>query len=151
MQDSVISGERIKQLHPKVRQQFTDFIEAAEKGLGITLRVTQAFRSISYQNGLYQQGRTKPGKIVTNAPGGSSFHNYGLAIDVVRMKDGQPDWAYNLKNLVPYMSAGMEWGGDFKKIKDMPHFQIRFGNTWQQLLAKLYAKSFITGTEFVNV
>ena len=33
------------------------------------------------------QGRTKPGKIVTNSPGGKSWHNYGLGVDFCLLKD----------------------------------------------------------------
>jgi peptidoglycan L-alanyl-D-glutamate endopeptidase CwlK len=40
-------------------------------------------RSIRFQDKLYAAGRTLPGKIVTNARGGESCHNYGIAEDVL--------------------------------------------------------------------
>lgn len=45
------------------------------------IRVTSGFRSIEEQNKLYAQGRTTKGKIVTNAKGGESMHQYGIAFD----------------------------------------------------------------------
>jgi LAS superfamily LD-carboxypeptidase LdcB len=129
-----ISIERISKLHPKVRSTFTNFIKDAELGLNITLRVTQGLRTIDEQNALYEQGRTKPGNIVTNAKGGSSYHNYGLAIDVVEMIDGKPNWNFDYKKLKPYADKwGIVWGGTFKSIIDKPHFEISFGFKPSQL------------------
>lgn len=46
------------------------------------------FRSFAEQDKLYAQGRTNKSKpIVTNARGGYSAHNYGLAIDFVIVSD----------------------------------------------------------------
>jgi peptidoglycan L-alanyl-D-glutamate endopeptidase CwlK len=151
MKDEIISLPRLKGLHPKVIQPFTDFVNACEAKLNIKLRVTEAMRSIVYQNALYAQGRTTPGNIVTKAKGGSSYHNYGLAIDLAVLENGAMNWNYDMSKLVPFMSAGMEWGGNWKTIIDKPHFQIPFGLTWQQLFAKYNAKDFIAGTNFVNI
>jgi len=52
------------------------------KSEGVPIKITSAFRSIAEQDALYAQGRTKPGSIVTNAKGGQSLHNYGVAFDV---------------------------------------------------------------------
>jgi peptidoglycan L-alanyl-D-glutamate endopeptidase CwlK len=46
---------------------------------------------------------------------------------------------------------GWEWGGDWKKLKDKPHFQKTFGFKWQDLIKKYRTKDFITGTEYVNI
>ncbi|MNC30597.1 Peptidoglycan L-alanyl-D-glutamate endopeptidase CwlK precursor [compost metagenome] len=43
---------------------------------GVPIIITQGYRSKAEQDGLYAQGRTKPGSIVTNARGGYSYHNY---------------------------------------------------------------------------
>lgn len=84
-----ITNQRIRTLHPKVQQSAIDFVNEVESKHGIKLRVAQATRAIAQQNALYDQGRTVPGKIVTNAKGGESYHNYGLAIDVVEIKNGK--------------------------------------------------------------
>ena len=151
MKDAKVSQPRLDGLHPNVKNAFKSFIETCEDKLGITLRIVQGMRSITYQDELYAQGRTKPGKIVTNAKGGSSFHNYGLAVDLVRMNGNDVDWNYDMSKLVPYMPAGMVWGGNFKSIKDKPHFEITFGLKWQTLFTKFNTKDFIPGTEFVNI
>lgn len=146
-----ISIDRLNLLHPKVIPIFKKFIEDAETGLGITLRIAQGLRTIDEQNALYAQGRTAKGNIVTNAKGGSSYHNYGMAVDLLRMDGKAADWNYDMKKLLPYMPAGMVWGGNFKSIKDKPHFEFTFGNNWKVLLAKYNAKDFISGTTYVNI
>ena len=85
-----ISIERVKELHPAVRQEVIDGIDYIEQNLFNkyqAIRLVQTGRSIEYQNELYAQGRTKPGKIVTKAKGGSSFHNYFLAFDFAILYD----------------------------------------------------------------
>jgi peptidoglycan L-alanyl-D-glutamate endopeptidase CwlK len=127
------------------------------------VRFAQTYRSIDEQNELYAQGRTKPGKIVTNARGGSSYHNYGLAIDIVLIIDGKTaswdmvtdfdgdhvaDWMECVKI---FKSHGWEWGGDWKSIKDYPHFQRTFGKSEVQLLALYKAGKFLPGTKYVQI
>lgn len=160
-----LSTTRIDQLHPKVRGVFKAFIEEAEAALGITLRIVQGLRTIAEQDALYAQGRTKPGQIVTNAKGGSSLHNYGLAIDLGQLLNGNINWSFNYNLLRPYakkygLTWGADWDGDGKTkaegdkdehLVDMPHFQLTFGFTWQQLLAKVQVKDFIPGTQYVNI
>jgi len=106
--------------------------------------------------------------IVTKARGGQSYHNYGLALDIVLLKDtnndgsfetaswetnvdfdkdGKADW---MKVIQIFKSNGWEWGGDWK-FKDTPHVQTTFGLTTRQLLAKHNAKDFIQGTTYVNI
>ena len=132
---------RIKTLHPLVRAKFIQFIIKAEKELKKQLRVTSGLRTIKEQNKLYAQGRTRPGKIVTNAKGGKSYHNFGLAVDIVEIKNGKalwsnPDWG-KISELGK--SLGLEWGGDWVSIKDKPHFQVSFGKSTSKLFA-LYNK-----------
>lgn len=147
-----ISIDRIKLLHPKVRNTFTAFVTDAENALGITLRVVQGLRTIEEQNGLYAQGRTAPGKKVTNAKGGSSYHNYGLAIDVAELKDGAINWKFEYEKLLPFAAKyGLGWGGHFKKIVDQPHFELTYGLNWRTLLDRYNKKDFIAGTKYVNI
>ena len=124
------TNERIKLLHPKAILLFTNFINECETTFNITLRITQGLRTVEEQNKLYAQGRTTGGNIVTNAKGGYSMHNYGLAIDIaVVASDGSIDWNYNMKPLsVIAERYGITWGGNFKSIKDAPHFELNFGH-----------------------
>ncbi len=124
--DTVTEGN-ILTLHPVLRPKATFFInywEAQE----VYIRIYCGFRSEEWQNDLYAQGRTKPGKVVTQAKAWQSYHNYGLAFDCVEIRKGQalwinprwPDIAESGKTF------GLEWGGNFIK-KDKPHFQLTYG------------------------
>jgi peptidoglycan L-alanyl-D-glutamate endopeptidase CwlK len=127
----MINSRKIEDLHPKVQALCNQFI-AKCKEEGITVIITATYRDYESQNALYAQGRTEPGKIVTNAKGGQSFHNFKVAFDFCPMLDNQAAWNDTLlfikcgqigKNI------GLEWGGDFKSIKDMPHLQYTAGLT----------------------
>lgn len=143
-----ITLDRINLMHPKIRTELLEQYLTINTKLptGVRLRFSQTLRTIKEQDDIYAQGRTKPGKIVTNAKGGQSIHNYGLAFDIVLLydKDGNgsletASWEENSywKQVVTYFkSQGWFWGGDFKSIKDSPHFEKTFGNSWQTLQKK---------------
>ena len=96
--------------------------------LGHPVRITEGYRSMERQQELYNQGRTTPGNIVTNAKAGESFHNYGVAVDFVFRKEG-----YNASEELWQTlgaigkSQGFEWGGDWAKFVDKPHFSMTLG------------------------
>lgn len=165
------SEDRVNFLHPKVKNEVKELIEKAEIGLPkrLAVAVPQGLRTIDEQNVLYAQGRTKAGPIVTNAKGGSSYHNYGLAFDFCIVidkngdgtydetswdikkdndRDGTADW---LEVVKIFEEAGWEWGGKWSSIKDYPHLQKTFGHSWQWLLKKYNNKEFIPGTKFVDI
>lgn len=147
-----ISQIRLDSLHPKVRADFKQFIEDSEEGLNITLRIAQGLRTMEEQQALYDLGRKKPGSIVTNAKAGSSYHNYGLAVDLVVMVDNKLDWNYDMGKLVTYaIKKGISWGGSWRKFKDKPHFEKTFGINWKDMLAKYQKKDFIPGTKYINL
>jgi D-alanyl-D-alanine carboxypeptidase len=121
--------KRTNKLNAKVKDPVSRFIKRVNAELCIKLRVAEGFRTIAEQDDLYAKGRTKPGKIVTNAKGGESNHNSGLAIDVYIVNcDGTID----LDTVIPpkvvtiAKQEGLEWGGDWKKFKDYPHFEKKF-------------------------
>jgi peptidoglycan LD-endopeptidase CwlK len=94
---------------------------------GITIKVISGLRTYDEQNDLYAQGRTKPGKIVTNAPAGYSNHNFGIAFDIgvfegTKYLDESPK--YKAVGVLG-TDLGLEWGGNWKSIQDEPHFQLR--------------------------
>jgi peptidoglycan L-alanyl-D-glutamate endopeptidase CwlK len=143
-----VSFKRLQLLHPKLRDEaialFGD-AECALKGRAKP-RITFTYRTFVEQQALYDQGRTKPGPIVTNARPGASYHNYGLAIDFALIIDGMkavwdtqsdfdqdkvPDWM-EVVNI--YKKAGWEWGGEWRTLKDYPHLQKTFSHKWQDLL-----------------
>lgn len=137
--NDLISLQRVDQLHPSIRKDVKRFLEIAKQG-GINLRVTSTHRDFDEQNALYAKGRTQPGKIVTNAKGGESKHNFRVAFDVVIMDNGNPVWEYNDPRWDEIGDLGKRfgfiWGGDFKSIKDKPHFELPISLSKLQALYK---------------
>ena len=123
--------QRLGRLHPILAIRGSCMIDLCAHE-GITILVTQAVRTWKEQDKLYAKGRTVPpiGKKhrVTNAKGGHSFHNFGLAFDIVVLNSaGKPDWdtsnpAWKRAGQIG-KSVGLEWGGTWSKFKDLPHFQ----------------------------
>lgn len=111
----------------------------AENGIKVIL--TAGHRSIDEQNRLYAMGRTKPGKIVTNARGGYSWHNFGLAGDYAFVINGKVTWngPWDVFGRIA-RACGLEWGGDFKSIVDRPHVQWTRGKTLAQMRAAVARK-----------
>ena len=171
--------DRIELLHPAVREEvkgiYLNEIIPALNGKAIC-RFAYTLRTFAEQDALYAQGRTKlfddKGKrlgVVTKAKGGQSIHNYGLALDIVLLKDTNSDgkfesasWETNVDfdkdvkadwmevvNILK--NRGWVWGGDWKSFKDAPHFEKTFGHTWKTLLPKHNSKQFIPGTNYVQL
>lgn len=118
--------ENPTKLLPRIKRQMDAFL-VVTKSLGFNLRVTSDYRSFEEQDELYAQGRTKPGNIVTNAKGGESLHNYGVAFDVVDRKKGynlsNGEWQLLAKIWVYLTDNKGVWGGSWINFKDRPHFQ----------------------------
>jgi peptidoglycan L-alanyl-D-glutamate endopeptidase CwlK len=142
--------ENLGSLNKKALAKLEPFLQAAEKAMqdeGASIEVISGLRSWSAQAALYAQGRTKPGKIVTKARPGSSWHNYGLAIDLGLFKNGKyldsanPAYADKLYAIIGKIAAkhGIEWAGNWKSFTETPHFQIRFGMSIAQARTKLQA------------
>lgn len=134
-----ISDQRIAALHPEVRAAAAQFVNRAAQELGIQLRVTQGMRTYAEQDALYAQGRTAPGEVVTNARGGQSYHNFGVAFDVVEVRpDGSVNWDTDWAALGALgESMGLEWGGNWTSIVDRPHFQLDTGLSTSELRARV--------------
>ena len=148
----LITLDRIKTAHPKLRDSLmAQYIECNNKlGKYVRLRFAYVYRSNKEQDALFNQ-RPK----VTNAKGGQSIHNYGLAFDIVLLLDkdkngtfeaaswdtvtdfdgnGKSDW---MQVVEYFKSKGWVWGGDWKSFKDAPHFQFDYGFDWQTLKARV--------------
>lgn len=136
----------INQLHPELISRVYELIELCSKN-GISIGISECLRTTQEQDALYAKGRTAPGNRVTNCKGStySSMHQWGVAFDFYLKMDVDGDGfttddAYNnstgLFTKVGELgkSIGLEWGGDWKSIKDMPHFQLP---TWGSTASKL--------------
>jgi len=145
-----ITLDRIELLRVSLKQEAKDIYRDICKALNgrAICRFAHTYRSNKEQDLLYAK-RPK----VTNARGGESYHNYGLAIDIVLLKDKNGDgtfesasWETNVdfdgdgvadwQEIVKiFKSYGWEWGGDWK-FTDMPHFQKTYGLSIKQLQFK---------------
>ncbi|WP_182004780.1 peptidoglycan-binding protein [Priestia aryabhattai] len=127
---------KLKGVHGTIRDMSLELIKKAYNQK-IYVVITQGFRSIAEQNALYAQGRTTGGSVVTNARGGYSFHNYGLAVDFVLLNESkQPVWNVNDKWMsVVRMATGMGFssGAYWSSFKDYPHLELTFGLSLAQL------------------
>lgn len=132
----MINSRSLDDLVPAARDKVEDFL-ALCKHAGIDILVTSTYRDMESQNALYAQGRTAPGKIVTNAKAGDSFHNWRCAVDVVPLVNGKPDWdgSHPIWKQVGELGkqAGLEWAGEWKSFKELAHFQYTGGLTLAQL------------------
>ncbi len=169
MKDKV-TIDRIQYIHPKLKDELLKIYDEICSVLGGNLgcRFVQVFRTFEEQDALYAQGRTKPGPKVTDAPGGKSYHNYGLAIDFCLISDKNNDghisgdeiiWDRNTDidkdNTIDWMEVvkiflkyGWTWGASWK---DYPHFEKSFGYSISTLLNKYKNKDFIPGTHYLNL
>lgn len=123
------SEKNIETLLPAVQPVARALVQKAAQN-GIQIKILSALRTYAEQDALYAQGRTAPGAKVTNARGGYSNHNFGIAFDV-GVFEGNRYLAESAKYKavgVLGMELGLEWGGNWKTIVDQPHFQLR--PTW---------------------
>jgi peptidoglycan L-alanyl-D-glutamate endopeptidase CwlK len=111
-----------KRFQPLVRQLLDEANKLTSPWLTF---ITDGFRTYAEQAKLYAQGRTAPGKIVTNAPPGTSNHEKGLAVDLAFQKDGLLSYDVDLYGkIVPIArKLNIDWGGDWTGFPDKPHFE----------------------------
>lgn len=134
-------------LAPKVAVLFRSTIYLA-RAAGLNVALYSGLRSFSEQDALYSLGRDAAGKvidkkaIVTNAKGGESYHNYGLAGDIV-FRDSKGNWTWDVKSVLWKKlgaigeSTGLYYGGNFHMV-DVDHFQYIKGLPNLVELKKLY-------------
>jgi len=129
----MINSRKLEDLHPKVKLMCEQFISEC-KLHNIDVIITSTYRDGASQDALYAQGRTTPGKKVTNAKAGQSFHNWRVAFDFVPIVGGKAIWNDNAlwtKCGEIAESIGLEWAGRWKKFKEMAHCQFTGGLTLQ--------------------
>ena len=130
-----LSLQRLDRLHPAVRTRGAALLELCSHS-GLAILVSQGMRTWEEQDALYAKGRTipplGPKYFVTRARGGQSYHNFGLAFDIVVLDavtkagwdDDHPGW--QIAGALG-KSVGLEWGGNWARLKDLPHFQYTGG------------------------
>ena len=120
----------IASLLPKTQIEARKFLQIA-KNNQTDARILSGTRTYAEQNALYAHGRngdTLP--IITNAQGGQSNHNFGIAWDIGLFDNKgnylTDDGSYKTFAMValPLMST-IEWGGNWISFKDYPHYQLK--------------------------
>lgn len=129
----------IRSLHIKAQRAARQFMAAVASGPHV-IKILSGTRTYAEQDKLYAKGRGlfSSEKKVTNARGGESNHNFGVAWDIGIFENGgrymtgdkpQDGPAYAAigkivkDNLT--LSPILEWGGIWKTLPDAPHYQLR--------------------------
>jgi peptidoglycan L-alanyl-D-glutamate endopeptidase CwlK len=121
------SQKRLTKVHPELARRIKEIVDTMA-AQGHVIEVVQGLRTFAEQDALFAQGRSKPGQVVTNAKGGQSNHNYGLAVDLCPFVNNKPLWDAAPKIWFAIgteaTQRGLEWGGNWKKFIDKPHVQL---------------------------
>lgn len=128
------------------REKIIRLLAAAPLIMGRELYIVATHRSYEDQDKLYAQGRTAEGRIVTNARGGESWHNFGRAIDFAFEEAGtqRPTWSNTTRQeqddwrLLGQIGEriGLSWGGRFEGLGDFGHFHHSGNMTIDKARAK---------------
>ncbi|PTM42386.1 glycosyl hydrolase 108 family protein [Bosea sp. 124] len=128
----------VAELHPVIRDALSKIIGKLNND-GFSFQLFEAFRTPERQQHLFAQGRTRDGKIVTNARAWQSFHQYGLAVDIVLKIDGQ--WSWNDSGKFAKAWDRLHEVGRAHGLKPLsfekPHLQWARGD-WDDLFAGGY-------------
>lgn len=125
------SEERLDTVHPDLAKVMRE----ARFASPMPFEISQGLRTIEQQRALYEQGRSKPGRIVTWTM--ESRHLTGHAIDVVVILGGRAIWdedrytllAEHILATAAKLKIPLVWGGTFtngsgKPRPDRPHFEL---------------------------
>jgi peptidoglycan L-alanyl-D-glutamate endopeptidase CwlK len=122
---------RLRGCHPELKTRVRALVEALT-AQGLDIVITQGVRSVAQQQALYAQGRSKPGKIVTNCDGVTKVSNhqpkadgYGYAVDVAwRNAHGEITWDGSWDTMMTLAEAqGLTAGGRWRRFPDRPHIE----------------------------
>lgn len=123
------SEANIITLAPKAQELARRFLSILTKS-GKDVRIISATRTYAEQDALYGKGRFGNTDLkVTNAKGGQSNHNFGIAWDIGLFENGKYITADTKYKLIPALVLpelnDLEWGGNWKTFPDLPHYQLK--------------------------
>lgn len=129
----MINSRDLDDLRPLVAAKARELLARCHAE-GIDLLVTKTYRDAEAQAKLFAQGRTAPGKTVTRAKPGQSFHNWRVAFDIVPLRHGKPVWDTSGEQGALWEKVGalgelvgLEWAGRWRRFRELPHFQFTGG------------------------
>ena len=155
-----VSNDRITKLHPAIREKTIDFINKVQDELNIDLRITTGFRENEMQLKLYCNSRDtgicenapkfdQTGNWKSSAKPGESYHNYGLAIDLVEItKDGQVNYTLDW-NKIAKLAASFGFDQPLPK-NDAAHLTMNFGLSTSEISKKIEEGKTVDGFVEVN-
>lgn len=124
-------------IHPDLVRVMMEAIKTTP----VDFTITDGVRTTAEQQALYAKGRTKPGLIVTNCDGvkSKSAHQVkadglGYAVDLYPYYEGSVQVndnvrlraiAEHIKKTAKQLNIKIEWGGDWAKFRDYPHFELK--------------------------
>jgi peptidoglycan L-alanyl-D-glutamate endopeptidase CwlK len=117
-----MASRSIEDLTPETQELYHKFA-VIMKAKNIPYIVTCTYRSQQEQDALYEQGRTKPGQIVTWTR--KSRHTDREAFDIAILKNGKISWRPEdyVEAVKIGKAVGLDAGGAWTKNKDYPHFE----------------------------
>jgi peptidoglycan L-alanyl-D-glutamate endopeptidase CwlK len=126
-----VSESHLASVHPELARRVREMAEKVRLN-GPVIRVTCGLRTWAQQDVLFDQGRTLPGKVVTNAAGGRSAHNFGYAVDIAVEDEAfpmfKPDWNsmdIQWKQVLGMaLGCGLAEGAQWRSFPDMPHLYL---------------------------
>ena len=125
----MLNSRKLEDLHPAVEKLARAFVTKCAAA-GVDVLITSTYRDHESQAALFAQGRTTPGKIVTNARPGQSWHNWRCAFDFVPLVNGKAQWndaaTFDRCGLIAE-SVGLEWAGRWKRFRELAHCQYTGG------------------------
>lgn len=126
----MINSRKLEDLDPIARKICQEHVALCKKE-GIELIICSTYRDYEEQDKIYAQGRTTPGKQVTKAKAGESYHNFRAAWDCVPLVNGKADWnQYDpiFQRMIDLgIQAGASAGAKWTGFKDHDHFEVTHG------------------------
>jgi peptidoglycan L-alanyl-D-glutamate endopeptidase CwlK len=125
----------ITHCHPYLRERWPELLYRFTKLTGNDLIITCSWRSAAQQQFLYEQGRSRPGSIVTHIDGVTKKSNHTIyparAIDVAidnttdQVKHAVTwDQMFYLPLVRLCRELGLVSGGSWENFKDWPHVEL---------------------------
>jgi peptidoglycan LD-endopeptidase CwlK len=124
------SESNIITLVPKAQEEVRKFLKLMRDN-GKNVKILSGTRTYAEQDALYSKGRNgSTESVITNAKGGHSNHNFGIAWDIGLFNaDGSystndNDYKAAAQIIMQNMNS-LEWGGNWNSFKDYPHYQLK--------------------------
>jgi hypothetical protein len=149
----VTTQERRQKFRKGLNTLYTPYYDALCALLGDEWAPYQGLRTFTEQDQLYSQGRSSPGKVVTNAQGGESAHNYGCATDwCLWDAKGAPSWpSKDDPKWTEYVQAvekvGLKAGADFG---DEDHNELKIDCSWKHILVAFNQNGLRAACEYIE-